>query len=458
MSVPPIPPVPPVPPQTPPSQPKLQRPATVPRAEAINCKNCGAAMQVRTFGGAVNVVCDKCGSVLDPKDPKHAVLEVGYGREKALKTLIPLGSRGKWKGQTYEVVGFQRRTIRVEGVDYSWFEYLLFNPYHGYRYLTEYNGHWNDVTIVKGLPKIEPGVGKPLVNWQNRVFTHFQSAHAKTTFILGEFPWQVRLNDAAKTNDYIAPPFILSAEETEGEVTWSLGEYTNYKDVEAAFKLQEKLSPPYGIFANQPNPYGEHPKQFWNSAAMLFLALVALLVLTFLFTSNKEVFKETYQYQQQQGVEPSFVTPVFELGGRASNVEVEFNTNLHNNWAYFACALINEETGEAFDFGREVSYYTGYDSDGSWSEGGRTDDVTLPSVPAGKYYLRIEPEMQPGATPVTYTVTIKRDVPKLWLFAVALFLIAIPPIIVQIKAKHFEFNRWQESDYAVDTSGDDDDE
>ena len=32
-------------------------------------------------------------------------------------------------------------------------------------------------------------------------------------------------------------------------------------------------------------------------------------------------------------------------------------------------ALINDDTGVAYDFGKEVSYYFGRDSDGSWTEG-----------------------------------------------------------------------------------------
>ena len=53
----------------------------------------------------------------------------------------------------------------------------------------------------------------------------------------------------------------------------------------------------------------------------------------------------------------------FELTGRTSNVEISIRTDLNNNWAYFNFALINEGTGQDFDFGREVSYYR--DSDGS---------------------------------------------------------------------------------------------
>ena len=47
------------------------------------------------------------------------------------------------------MIGFERRTIHVDGMAYSWHEYVLFNPFKGFRYLTEYNGHWNDVQHVE---------------------------------------------------------------------------------------------------------------------------------------------------------------------------------------------------------------------------------------------------------------------------------------------------------------------
>ncbi|MEJ7605177.1 MAG: hypothetical protein WKF37_02675, partial [Bryobacteraceae bacterium] len=58
--------------------------------------------------------------------------------------VIPLGTRGNLQGTRYEAIGFQMRGIEVDGIQYLWSEYLLFNPYQGYRYLTEYQGHWND--------------------------------------------------------------------------------------------------------------------------------------------------------------------------------------------------------------------------------------------------------------------------------------------------------------------------
>ena len=96
-------------------------------------------------------------------------------------------------------------------------------------------------------------------------------------------------------------------------------------------------------------------------------------------------------YSQGVKSDSAFVTPPYHLDGRNS-VELSLHTDLDNNWAYFNFALINEQTGQAFDFGREVSYY--HDSDGS--EGSRSNSVIVPSVPPGHYYLRVEPEMAVG--------------------------------------------------------------
>src|SRR4051812_19084440 len=208
-------------------------------------------MTLRTFANAVNVVCPGCGRVLDATDSRLKVLQEANNKLK-VTPLIPLGTRGKWKGVTYEVVGFQERSITSDGVDYHWYEYLLFNPYAGYRYLTEYSGHWNDVTVCHALPvRSTVSNRKGHYLYAGRSFTQFQTANARTTYILGEFPWQVRIGDPAVAEDFISPPFMLSSEKTEEETTWSLGEYVSGKDIWSAFSL--KGSPPdaSGVYANQ---------------------------------------------------------------------------------------------------------------------------------------------------------------------------------------------------------------
>src|SRR6201987_6043388 len=169
-----------------------------PRAQALNCPKCGAAITLRALGQAVSVVCESCHSILDAKDAKLQILQTFEQITSAERPLIPLGTRGKIRGTDYEVIGFERRTIYVDDIPYSWHEYVLFNPYKGFRYLTEYNGHWNDVSVLKALPEMVSSLGPPKVKYLGETYKHFQTAKAETSFVLGEFPWQVRVGESAE--------------------------------------------------------------------------------------------------------------------------------------------------------------------------------------------------------------------------------------------------------------------
>ena len=109
-------------------------------------------MVLRAAGQVETVACEFCGSVLDARDPRHAVLSVYKSRLK-IKPLIPLGARGTLKGDTWEAIGFMRRRTRYYGVDYDWSETLLWNPYKGFRWLLEYQGHWTFLTPMPARPK-----------------------------------------------------------------------------------------------------------------------------------------------------------------------------------------------------------------------------------------------------------------------------------------------------------------
>jgi len=162
---------------------------------------------------------------------------------------------------------------------------------------------------------------------------------------------------------------------------------------------------------------------------------------------NEEVFSGSYKFDSSQRGDASFVTDDFELKGHTSNVELTTSTDLNNRWVYMNYALINEETGQAFDFGREVSYYHGFDSDGSWTEGSPNDHVAVPSVPAGRYYLRVEPEGDPGYSVTYYSVSVRRDVPQYTFYGLALLALLAPAVLLTWRSLSFEYLRWAESDH-----------
>ena len=417
-----------------------------PSVKGLNCPNCGAAIQLRSGELAQTVACSSCGAILDAKDPNLRVLQEFKGRMK-WTPLIPLGTRGKLKGDPYEVIGFQVRGINVDDTDYFWREYLLWNPYKGFRYITEYDAHWNDVVVLKRTP-VETSGRQPVVEYLGEKFKHFQTAKATTAFVLGEFPWEVRLGDTAQTRDFVSPPHILSEETTKDETTWSVGTYVSPQYIWEAFQLPGKPPPPRGVYANQPDPGAGSAGALGRLFGLFALALFVMFLVRVVTARSELVFSDVYSVSSHNADSTAFVTPIFALKGRTSNVRLTIDTDLENNWAYFNVALINDQTGNAYDFGREVSYYSGYD-DGYWSEGSKIDRATIASVPAGQYYLRVQPEIgNDNSRPLGFSLRVQRDVPGVTLFGVVLALLAIPPLFAAFRHHAFEQMRWRESDYA----------
>jgi len=423
------------------------------KAKALHCANCGGPVELRGFGHTLSVVCPQCLAVLDVSTPLVQILQRAQEAQEQAQPKIPLGTRGKIENVTWEVIGFQVRQIVVDDVPYSWDEYLLFNPYYGFRYLSEYDGHWNFIRTLPLAPETVPGV-KPALRLRGVTYKHFQHSNATTIFVLGEFPWRAHRGETAVVDDFIAPPRMLSGERMDGEVVWSLGEYWTGDQIWKAFQLPGRPNPAVGVYANQPSPHHGRAGDMWRASIWMLVALAALMFYFTVSARREEVFTDRYNFSTGAGGEPSFVTPVFELKGRPSNVELQIHTDLDNNWAYFDLALINQDTGRAWDFGREVSYYHGNDGGESWTEGRSSDSVSIPAVPSGHYYLRIEPEMDSKQrSSMSYTVSIRRDVPTYSFFLIAAVLLMIPPVVATMRIGAFEKARWQESDFAPSTRG-----
>ncbi len=430
------------------------------QAKSISCPNCGGPVQLRGFAHTLSVVCPQCLTVLDATTPDVQILQKFQGKTQ-VKPTIPLGTRGKINNTQYEVIGFQVREVDTADDSYSWDEYLLFNPYKGFRYLTEYNGHWNFVQVQTALPEKIQARGKPAMRFGGVTYLAFDFMTASTVYVLGEFPWKIQRGDSVACQDFVAPPAMLSSEATRGEITWSRAEYMTGPQVWQAFKLPGSPPPIYGIFANQPSSYGSTVASSWSTWVWLNVGLATLVFLFMFLSPGRVAFSDHYVYSQ--GVKTdvafanteAFVTPPFQLDGRKSNVELSIHTDLDNNWVYFNFALINNQSGETFDFGREVSYY--HDSDGS--EGSRDNSVIIPGVPSGQYYLRVDPEMARGSPFVAYDLKLQRNVPNYGFFGLAFLLLLIPPAYTTFRRGSFEAARWRESDYAPSVSsskGDDD--
>lgn len=293
----------------------------------------------------------------------------------------------------------------------------------------------------------------PVLYKDGRTYRHFQTSWPKVTYVLGEFPWEAKVGDEARTRDFIHPPYLLSQEKSGSDLTWSHGEYLEPSEVWAGFGLGGEPPGRRAAAPAQPNPHDDSWSflKVWGSLAAA--AAVGLFTLLAMSAQNAVVFQQDYAVDLAVP-ERSFVTPEFDLGGsRPSSVRVDLNTNLSNSWAFLRLSLINAETGTATHFEREVSYYWGSDDGESWSEGGRDDTVYLSRVPPGRYYLHVDPEAERS---FGFTLRVTRDAPRLLHLTLALLALLLPFGWTYARHHVFEVGRWAESDHPMTSSEDDD--
>lgn len=424
-------------------------------AEQFKCPFCGGPISLRTPGHTAAVVCSYCGTTIDATNKHLAVLHKAE-KKMHIKPLIALGSQGGLFDTQWEVTGFLRRSDG-SGV-YLWDEYLLFNPYRGFRWLTTADGHWNFVEMLRGsgaasgrnvLPDAVSG----------RPFRKFLEGKAKVVYVLGEFYWRVKKGDTVGVADYIDPPEILSCEADGSEVVWSLGRYVEPQEVQAAFKLPGEMPARSGIAPNQPSPAGKRVRDVLWTFALLVIVLTMLQGLFIGWAMDREVHSESFSFDPA-APSKTFSTPAFELPGDLANVEMAFSAPVSNDWMEASVSLVNEETQQSIDLEEGVEYYFGSDSDGPWTEGSTASGTLLSSVPGGRYHLIVQPVPSSAATQVrNFRIQVKRDVP-LWLnFFLALFLLSVYPVCVWMRSRSFEIARWAESDFSpYAASGDDEGE
>ena len=239
------------------------------QVQVFNCPKCGAGVTLRALGRSLSVACGSCGSVIDPTNENYRILSVARNNQARESLDIPLGTRGSLRGDPWEVIGFMVRSTQTV---YRWKEYLLFNPYKGYRFLTEYDGHWTFVSTLKDRPA---SVASTSLNYMGQIFRLFHTGRSRVEYVVGEFYWRVRLGEEVQYRDYISPPEMVSLEENESERVWSLSEYEEPSIIARAFSISN-LPKRVGIGASQPFKHLEMLKSFW-SVGLGFIIVLFLI-------------------------------------------------------------------------------------------------------------------------------------------------------------------------------------
>ncbi len=427
-------------------------------AQGLGCPKCGAPLSLTAPDKTERVTCPFCNSLLDVNQGKLTWLKALTPPQSPPDFSLQIGMDGVFSGVTFRVIGAVVRSVLIDSITYFWHEYLLYNPTIGFRWLVHSDNHWNFVETVNPaeVDATQPYGFGATVSYNGGTFKIFQDAEARVEYVQGEFYWRVEQGERVRAVDYVAAPLMLSQERTANEVNWSVGVYQTNAEIEKAFNLSD-LPKPWSVAPNQPFTGGFYIK--WGLGFLAALFLIAV-VMTVLGGFDKTPLNETVTLPPAA----SATTPQaafsqqFELKGNR-NVRISAQAPVSNSWADLDVDLVNDQNNEVESVNIPIEYYSGTDSDGSWTEGSQSQDATLSSLPAGKYTLRVEGTWQNFSQPMPVAVKVEQNVSRGVNFCCALVVLAILPLLGIIRKFSFESRRWSESMFgSVSTGSDDDDE
>ena len=420
--------------------------SAAPSVRAITCPSCGGTLELRAAGFSTLIVCQYCGSELDLVDPQ--VRLVAEHAEAAGALTLSLGTVGVLDNVPWTVIGYLERS---DG-NSAWGEYLLFNPYYGYRWLIHQAAGWSLGTPLMTQPGPAYALSQEV---DGEIFAKcFREATNTVDYVLGEFYWHVRKGDRAEGNGYVAGQRMLSCEITGDEYEWTLEEWISSRAVADAFGIEDTGQyPAQGLnpLPHQPNPYTGDATAM-AAIAMVVFALAVIFLLS--FAGNPPRSEATIMAGDDPASRQVVIEP-FTITGASQPFVIETRGDPgDNSWLDVEYTLTNLDTDESRIANQPIQYYYGSD----WKEDDRHGTLKLASVPPGTYSLGAE-VLRAKDDPASYFApdgTRKVEIAAgpggiFWsnLFLLALALLG-PVIWVGARAMVFEAVRRDDYDYGHD--------
>lgn len=452
---------------------------TFKQPEIFRCSSClkesgiVSRYQVRFFA------CPSCGSTYQRVDGLFLQQQHIFHTVNDQQNYLQLMDEAVIHGYRYVLTGWMVR--KETGGPYYWREYHLFHPAKGYMVLSEYDGHWILLEQLKIFPK-DPKKALSLL-YDRKAYRLYNSYKAKVEFAAGEFCFDILGDTGTRIMEYVAPPFMISSERSDREMSWYAGYHVEPSDVKRIFRKKDNPPVRNGVGAVQ-------VQKSWVNMDLLktltvgyiLLLLLTQMMMTWL-CADTTVFEERVQVESatdwrnpvgtsdftvvdsasqqvsslhvpglsEPPVRPGsrqFVSRTFELLKGGQNIEIISSADLSNNWLELEIALVNESNGKVYNINQSIEYYSGYDGGERWSEGDRSDETLLSSIDPGKYHLEVLNYHAELYYPGEYSISVKRDVPMWSNFFVALLAGLIIPLFIFWRHQQFEARRWQNSNYA----------
>lgn len=428
---------------------------------AISCPSCGGSIELQAAGFSTQFICQYCGSELDLVDPEVKLIR--EHAEAGANLWIPLGSKGLVGDIELAVIGYLERSDGYE----SWNEYLLFNPYHGYYWLTHSAAGWSFGTPLMSEPA-SPHQSHIEVDGDRYEQCFFYSEN-KVTYALGEFYWRVHKGDQVGLVEFVGGGRMLSCEVSGDEHNWTLEQWISSEDVAKAFGVDDSGQYPHSGAAPQPHQPNPHKPAFKFMASTAGILFLAALVFAIVFEAGGPRASAEIRAASSPDTRTAEIGP-FTVSGRPRPFEIETEGYPgDNNWLDVEYTLTNVDTGEEVIANQPVEYYFGRD----WKEDNRRGTLKLSSVPPGTYTLTAEvvrpedatstPKFEPGSAygstfaPVR-TVSVSAGPGAIFWSNIFLLFLALFAPVAWVGASAMSFEAARRSDYDGEDDDDDDDD
>lgn len=428
------------------------------QGQRLACPECDGSIELRAPDASLRIGCPYCGALCDVS---RGALRVLAQQDKPADGAIPLGAPASFEGHELTVIGRITRAARIDGTDYPFDEYLLYHPALGFRWLVQSDGHWNYVRPVDvGAVTADSSTA----TYAGTSFRRFMQAPLYVRRVVGECYWKVEVGEQSYGTDYVAPPMMLSAEQSGDELNYSLCEYVAVRDL-ARRVPKGNFDAPGGVAPNS-------PPRLKGIGPIGALALMAVLVAGIVMhgaAKNRPVIRMMCSTGNSTPPppDPTLPTPTtppivcfsdpFRLES-GDNVAIRLDGNASNSWIAVGGDLVNEQTGDTVSFDRDLEYYSGVEGGESWTEGSNQDTEILDAMPTGSYVLRLELQ---GSSPPAVTADVVQGAFNAATFFALLGTVGSAVLLLWLIAFLYERKRWADSDnpppFLGSNSDDDDD-
>ena len=378
----------------------------------IHCPNCGAGLTIKDERSEL-VVCEYCGSHLDVSKEEKEIL--GKGASRKWEFPLQIGESFRHKQARYEIIG---RMAFIEDGDEDELsrDYLLYNPYHGARWLSEYDGQYSLSSDTHVMPKENPfnmKRGDVMQTYDDREWVLEGAGVYELVYVDGALPWIAKIGDQIEYAEFLNKSnskLQYEVQRIEGEVEYGKGESLSIAQVRRA------LGKPEFEKAQGTAPAGRGVKDVVRTRRNFMLAFALIIVMlvvnafTFIYASSQGKLVLQQQFSPQELTEETYSKPFKVLKG-GDVLKIAVNANVDNAWMALDVGVVKDESTLVHVDGADVSYYHGYEGGESWSEGSRKGTMYVKIPWEGDYKLMVHAVSASGntetATEASHSATVR---------------------------------------------------